>query len=74
MRKLASLLTLSLLISPFSAARADLLFGTATMLPTPPNSGYADLNPSISSDGEELYFTSRRPPEWSSWVALCSQV
>jgi len=42
-------------------ARADFVFGEATNLGRPVNSPYADGIPSISADGLELHFCSKRP-------------
>jgi Tol biopolymer transport system component/cytochrome c-type biogenesis protein CcmH/NrfG len=48
--------------------RTDLLFGTPTNLGLTVNSPACDWNPSISADGLELYFDSKRSGNHDIWV------
>jgi len=55
-----------------NCAGADFRFGTPVNLGSPPNSAYADVMPSMSSDGLEVYFWSNRPGgfgNWDLWVS-----
>ena len=52
--------------------KADFTFGETTNIGAPVNTSYDEQNPSISADGLELYFQSRRPGgygNWDLWVA-----
>ena len=57
----------SWIVFPTSESQAQFEFGTPTKLPDAVNSTALDFEPSISSDGLELYFTSSR--RWGTWVA-----
>ncbi|HCO96930.1 MAG TPA: hypothetical protein DIU00_23830 [Phycisphaerales bacterium] len=53
-------------------AKADFTFGVPTNLGPVVNSQYDEQMPSISADGLELYFMSRRPGgvgDWDIWIA-----
>jgi Tol biopolymer transport system component len=53
-------------------AKADFTFGETTNIGAPVNTSYDEQNPTISADGLELYFQSRRPGgycKWDIWVA-----
>jgi len=53
--------------------KADYIFGEPTNLGSPPNSTSADMMPSLSSDGLEVYFWSNRPGgfgNWDMWVSM----
>ena len=52
--------------------KADFTFGETTNIGAPVNTSYDEQNPTISADGLELYFQSRRPGgygNWDLWVA-----
>ncbi len=57
--------TLILIIS--SGASADFRFGTPSPVNSTLNSAYAELTPTVSSDGLEVYFWSNRPGGFGSW-------
>lgn len=74
-RCLLTLACVGLICLTAPLAEAEFVFGTPAMLPAPLNSQWLDLNPCISSDGLDFYFTSTRPgglgsgTGWGSWLA-----
>jgi Tol biopolymer transport system component len=50
-------------------AHVSFIFGTPTNLGPVVNSSDYDWSPSISADGRELYFDSRRSGDWDIWVS-----
>ncbi len=64
------LIAVLLMISTW--ASAEFRFGAPEHLGSTVNSAYADLTPSVSSDGLEVYFWSNRPGgfgNWDLWVS-----
>lgn len=67
MRPVLILLVVSVVLSSGTDTKAGFSFGTPVNIGSPPNSAHADLTPSISSDGLEVYFWSNRPSGFGNW-------
>jgi hypothetical protein len=77
MRLVSLLFMVSIVLSGSVVAKADFTFGIPVNLGSPLNNAYADVMPSISSDGLEVYFWSNRPGgfgDWDLWMSTRASI